>query len=437
MRNLQATLGGANCGTLYMSFVCQVTNAGWGGLELVKDGNATLFLGSCWYYSDWGWGGRAAPDATASVAASTLALLVYRFDFTPTNTAVRLYVNPSSLSTEPATADASGTEGLIAFNQIRVVTHNANPNGILDEFRIGGTWAAVTPHIPRTDASFAVQVVAGGLIKDTKPAGTPHSGYNYGSSWVASVTDGAGPPVTRTGVEQFSAAVGSQITIPTNSDFNSASGTICFWMLAPFEALPGPGQEGAILFDRRTTNGAVIVMNDAGAIFWQGQNGAQNSFAAGYLPDGNWHHVAVTYGQTINDTISLYIDGALATSTPVTNGWSWPLTQQIEIGRSHDSYWRRFNGHMDDFRIYSRVLTDAEIGQVYASGALVDTAALKVQYTFDTALNGQSLVWPFGTLVSSPSVAPGATWTPVPGAVSPMPFETTQPTLFYRLVGTP
>ena len=184
IRNLQTTLGGTNCGTLYMSFVCQVTNAGWGGIELVKDGTTALFLGSCWYYSPWGWGSRAAPDATASVPASTLALLVYRFDFTPTNTAVRLYVNPSSLSAEPATADASGTEALIAFNQIRIVTHNANPNGFFDEFRIGGTWAAVTPHVLRTDAPFTVQIVPGGLIQDTKPVGTPHPGYNYGSTWI-------------------------------------------------------------------------------------------------------------------------------------------------------------------------------------------------------------------------------------------------------------
>ena len=111
---------------------------------------------------------------------------MYRFDFTATNTAVRLYVNPSSLSTEPATADASGSEAVISFDQIRIVTHNSNPNGIFDEFRIGGTWASVTPHVLRTDAPFTLQVVRGGLIQDTKPVGTPHPGYNYGSTWLAS-----------------------------------------------------------------------------------------------------------------------------------------------------------------------------------------------------------------------------------------------------------
>jgi len=436
IRNLETTLGGGSGATLYMSFVCQVTNAGWGGLELVKDGNAALFLGSCWYFSPWGWGSRAAPDATTSIPASTLALLVYRFDFTPTNTAVRLYVNPSTLSSEPASASASGTEPVFAFDQIRIVTHNANPNGVFDEFRIGGTWAAVTPHIPRTDAPFQLQIVPGGLIEDTKPVGTPHTGFDFGATWVDSVTDTAPTPVTRTGVEVFTAGTGSQITIPTNSDFNSASGTIGFWMLAG-APLPGPGTEGAMLFDRRTTNGTVIVLHDDGSIFWQGQGGAQNSFSTGYLPDGNWHYVAVTYGQTTNDSISIYIDGTLSASVGVTNGWSWPLTQEIEIGQSHDTYWQRFDGDMDDFRIYNRILTAGEINQIYTSGALVDTSALKVQYEFDAADYGQSLVWPFGTLLTSPVLGPAAVWTPVPGAVSPWPFETSQPFQFFRLVGTP
>jgi hypothetical protein len=434
IRPLQTALGGANCGTLYLSFVCQITNAGWGGVELVKDGEAQLFLGSCWYFSAWGWGNRAAPDATTSVSASTAALLVYRFDFTPTNSAVKLYVNPQSLSVEPATADASGNEPLIAFDQFRIVTHNANPNGYLDEIRFGGTWASVTPHIPRTDAPFKVQIVAGGVIQDTKPVGAPHHGFNHGSTWLASFTDGAS--VTRTGVAEFSAAVGSQITIGTNADFDAPSGTICFWMQAG-APLPGPGQEGAILFDRRTTNGTVIGMNDAGAIFWQGQAGARNSLATGYLPDGNWHHVAVTFGQTTNDMVAIYIDGVLSASTPITNAWSWPAGQEIEIGRSHDNYWRRFDGTMDDFRTYNRVLTATEVAQVHATAALVDTTALKVRYTFDAAIFGQSLVWPFGTLISSPTLGPSATWTPVPNAVSPLPFLTTDPERFFRLVGTP
>ncbi len=285
------------------------------------------------------------------------------------------------------------------------------------------------------DAPFSINVVPGGYVVDSKPEGTLHPGLNHNATWTNSITDAAFTPVTRDGVEVFSGS--SQIAIPTNSDFDSASGTIVFWLRAN-APLPGPGSEGAMLFDRRTTNGAVIVLNDDGSIYWQGQNGSQNAFSGGYVPDNNWHLIAVTYGQSVNDPLSIYVDGYFAGGTTVTNGWSWPAAQEIEIGRSHDSYWRALNGQMDDFRIYNRVLSDSEIYDIYASGALVDAAALIVRYNFDTAGAGTSLSWPAGSLESSPTLGPSAIWTPVPNAMPPYPFMPPAPAspdgqaLFYR-----
>jgi Concanavalin A-like lectin/glucanases superfamily len=284
-----------------------------------------------------------------------------------------------------------------------------------------------------TGLDITLKLTPGGLIEDSKPSGTLHHGQNSGATWVASFTDSAATPVTRTGVEQFSATTGSKITTAAHTDFDSAYGTICFWMLAT-APLPTAGNEGSMLFDRRTTTGTVILLNDAGAIFWQGQGSSPNSFATGYLPDGNWHHVAVTYGQAANDTIAIYIDGAFSASVMVTNAWSWPTGQPIELGRSHDSYWRLFDGSMDDFRMYNRVLTTTEIGQVYASDALVDTSALNVRYNFGTAAGaGQTVSWPFGTLQSSPTLGPSAVWTPVSGATPPKySFPTTESSMFFR-----
>ncbi len=275
--------------------------------------------------------------------------------------------------------------------------------------------------------------VPGGYVADTKPTGVLHPGENRGVNWQASVADGTR---TRTGVASFTG--NSQVVIPANVDFDSAKGTICFWLQAT-APIPGPGSSAAMLFDRRTTNGPVIVLNDAGAIAWQGPGGARNEFSGGYVPDSLWHHIAVTYGQAIDDPIEIYIDGVLSASTVVTNGWSWPVTQQIELGKSHDSYWKRLNGQMDDFRIYNRVLTSTEINSIINSDALVDNSALKVRYNFDTAGVGTSLVWSAGALQSSPTLGPSAVWTPVTGALSPFPFLPPPPviptgtTLFYRV----
>ncbi|MFO1513697.1 MAG: LamG domain-containing protein, partial [Verrucomicrobiota bacterium] len=286
------------------------------------------------------------------------------------------------------------------------------------------------------NSGFSVSLVPGGFISDTKPVGTPHNGLNNNSVWTNSITDGAFPAVTRTGVEMFNG--NGQINIPASPDFDSASGTFTFWLRAN-APIPGPGAEAAMLVDRRIgTNGAVIVLDDGGAIAWQGPGASRNEIHAGYVPDNNWHHVAVTYGQTTSDTIEIFIDGASAGSVTVTNGWSWPATQQIEIGRSHDTYWKVLNGQLDDFRIYNRVLTPTEIASVQSTGALVDTTALKVRFNFDTTSVGTSLSWPVGSLQSSPTLGPTAVWTDVPGAVSPYPFLPPAPgvpaggSLFYR-----
>jgi len=285
------------------------------------------------------------------------------------------------------------------------------------------------------NAPFAISIVPGGYVADTKPAGSPHYGLNHNAAWTNSITDFNFPAVTRDGVAVFSG--NSQLAIPADTDFDSANGTIVFWLQAN-APIPGPGNEGAMLFDRRTTNGVIIALYDDGAIHWQGQNGSQNAFAGGYVPDNNWHLIAVTYGQSVNDTLAIYVDGQLAGSTIVTNGWSWPTGQEIEIGRSHDSYWKALNGQMDDFRIYNRVLTDTEIGQIYTSDALVDTAALVVRYNFDTAGAGQSLSWPAGVLESSSALGSAALWTTISNAIPPYPFmppapaAPTGPALFYR-----
>lgn len=286
------------------------------------------------------------------------------------------------------------------------------------------------------NAPLVLGTVPGGYISDTKPVGTPHSGLNNNTTWTASVTDTAAQPVTRTGVEVFSG--NGQITIPPDADFDSPTGTIMFWLQAN-APIPGPGSEGAMLVDRRTTTtGTVIVLNDAGNIFIQCAAGA-NSFAAGYVPDNNWHLIAVTYDQSATGRLEIFVDGVSQDAQANTAAWSWPTTQQIEIGRSHDAYWKVLNGQMDDFRIYNRILTQAEIASVQSSDALVDTAALKVRYNFDTTGTGTSLTWPAGSLQSSPTLGPSAVWTTVPGAASPYPFLPPAPAtppggaMFYRV----
>ena len=262
------------------------------------------------------------------------------------------------------------------------------------------------------------------VVVDSKPAGAPHGGINgplatNAATWVASSSDGT---TTRTGVMQFSGTVGNQITLAANPDFGSPVGTIMFWMKSA--GTVAPGSEGAILFDRRVdlassiadfgSAGDVIVQHDDGTIFVQpeyyGAQVLQSPLSGGYVSDGMWHHVAYVYDQSASGSITLYADGAqVASGTYKTSyAWAWPAAQEIELGQSHDSYWERFDGQMDDFRFYSRTLTSDEVNSVYSSGALVDTTTLKVRFNFDAAPGGLGVSW-------SPSVAMPQSATAVTG----------------------
>ena len=258
---------------------------------------------------------------------------------------------------------------------------------------------------------------ASNVVVDSKPVGAPHGGINSGATWVASSSDGT---TTRTGVIQFNGT--NQITLAANPDFGSTTGTIMFWMKSA--GTVGPGSDGAMLFDRRVdltssiadfgSAGDVIVQHDDGTIFVQpeyyGAQVLQTPLSGGFVSDGMWHHVAYVYDQTTTGSITLYVDGAQVGSGTyqASYAWAWPAQQEIELGKSHDSYWELYNGQMDDFRFYNRVLTDTEIASVYSSDALVDTTALKVRFNFDAA-PGEGLGVSWSPDVSVPQSAAGVT----------------------------
>ncbi len=325
---------------------------------------------------------------------------------------------------------------------VAIYNHALSANRVIDHY------------ITASGIPMIVSLVAGGIVQDSKPAGTLHDGINHGTTWLAESTDFNS--VTRTGVEQFDLTNDTQITLSPSTDFDTTNGTICFWVnyASPLGGLPGAGSEAAIFFDWRTTAGTIIGLNASGTIEFQniyttnGVNRNNTINCADGIDDGDWHHVAITYDQSSNGVTSVYIDGVLDTQANTPGSWSWPTNDELELGRSHDSYWKIYNGQMDDFRIYNRILTASEvstIGTESTSDTLIDTNALKVRFDFnsDSALYGNSIVWPYGTLISSPALGAAAVWTPVTNSysaepiTSPLPIVPSAPSMFYRLERTP
>ena len=92
------------------------------------------------------------------------------------------------------------------------------------------------------------------------------------------------------------------------------------------------------------------------------KNGSsEQSVEAAQMPANQWVHVAVTLG---GGTAKLYVNGQLkATKSGFTIKPSdfMPSTNYIGKSQFPDPL---FNGMVDEFRLYNRVLSDAEIGAV-------------------------------------------------------------------------
>lgn len=211
------------------------------------------------------------------------------------------------------------------------------------------------------------------LTYDTGPSSRFATTTN--AAFLASSTDTSVSPLKRTGVLNFVGTENDQFLIPANAVYDVTSPTVCFWMKANLPT--GSGNSGAMLWDRRAGNGTgagiVIVQQDDGKIFIQANNGYCTFASPASVSDNQWHHIAVTFNTAVGQPNTLFIDGVQAATANNSANWGgaangWVSSQAIEIGRSHDPYWKRYTGLMDDIRFYNRHLTPTEIAQI-AGGA--------------------------------------------------------------------
>ena len=102
--------------------------------------------------------------------------------------------------------------------------------------------------------------------------------------------------------------------------------------------------------------------------------GSQQFDATLDVNDGAWHHVAVTWGPNQSDA-RMYLDGvSLAVTFPYSNkkstsggvftAWEFPVL--IGARNNRGTIQHHYQGHMDDVRIYDRVLEDADVDALAA-----------------------------------------------------------------------
>jgi hypothetical protein len=158
--------------------------------------------------------------------------------------------------------------------------------------------------------------------------------------------------------------------------------SVAMWMNTPYH------KERTVVFSRSRawtdagSRGYQMLLRDGHLStslihFWPGN--AINIRTTAKLPKNEWHHVAITYdGSTLASGLSIYVDGNLAETEIHKDNLYKNITGG---GNDHIVIGQRFRdvgfakGLVDDFRVFDRELTDAEVAQLHDGQALAKLLA--------------------------------------------------------------
>jgi hypothetical protein len=250
-------------------------------------------------------------------------------------------------------------------------------------------WVALSPTLARADIT--TDLVAHWEFEEgTGTAASDSSGNGNGGTLTNSPTWAAGT-IGDTALEFDGADDYVEIANESNFDFEHTDPfSVAGW--AKFD----PGESGQIaIFNKSQQSGnqpGIDLRIDAGnrllRVYLVQANGSAISVASAVnsLTPNTWHHVALTYdGSSSGAGLKVYIDGEFI------DAGSGTLTQSILndsapfLGKGVGAS-MFFNGTLDDVRVYSRELSDADVSELNTVGLTVPGAPTAV-----TAVKGNAI----------------------------------------------
>ena len=169
------------------------------------------------------------------------------------------------------------------------------------------------------------------------------------------------------------------------------TGSVSVWV--KLDSMSANGFIFQIREEEGTNNQIILLWNNAsgvirGNVKFAGTTNVVDS-GSGLENDGNWHHVAFTWMSgsktSANNITRIYIDGSQTDSDAIGNTWNGTAGELV-IGRNGIQSNSYFNGHMNDYAIFSDALTSSEVSAIYNSGAPKDESShsgLVAYYTME------------------------------------------------------
>ena len=155
----------------------------------------------------------------------------------------------------------------------------------------------------------------------------------------------------------------SFISVPHNNIFNMQQATWSVWV----KKNSASSGNGMYIFGKRDNSQHHVTFNEYlgngnSGIGWA--SGQASGFAGNSIV-GGWHMLTLVYDQSISsNNYKYYFDGTLIGTSTIQNFTflNGDLRFGIEV---NNAYWQAFNGFIDEGIIYNRILTNAEIVQLY------------------------------------------------------------------------
>jgi len=132
----------------------------------------------------------------------------------------------------------------------------------------------------------------------------------------------------------------------------------------------------------------------------------ENIFTNSILSTGNWYMVTVTRKSTGNLTI--YLNGTNVLSTPVSNPVAVYGTPEIVIGARATNHADKFNGIIDEIRIWNRSLSQAEVTDLY--GGIDETFFVSLTSPSNESILSNKIINFTGTFNITGTNADNYTW---------------------------
>ncbi|GAA2996056.1 signal peptidase I [Actinokineospora diospyrosa] len=328
-------------------------------------------------------------QSTTSTAASTWVHLVGVYD-DPGN-AIRLYVN-GSLETSTTRADAyewKATGSLVAGGIYRGGSWLYPWSGQLDDARVYQRALGASEISGIYDAATAPNAQYNLEQSGTSATDSGPYGYNgtlqNGATW--NTTGRTGRSLTLDGVDDYVSA--STFTVRTDTSFTAAA-----WV---YISSAGGVDRTLLAKDGTNVNSFALSYIPATTKYAFTMPASDSTGAATVRVSSSssaisnaWTYVVGVW-DAVNGQMKIYLNGTLEGTT--SRGGGWNGTGQLSIGRGFSGgagvqYWP---GRVDEVQLYNRVLTAAEIDDIYTRPSLDwqydDNLAVTVS---DSSGNGNS-----------------------------------------------